>query len=103
MQSCNLAITLMEVGLKLNKQDSTQIEEEKTKMVNIPYQNVVGSLMHVMISTWLDIAYVISSVAQYLSNFGKKHYLIVKRITRYLKRTMKKKLVYRKTNKRILS
>jgi hypothetical protein len=42
-------------------------------MVNIPYQNAIGSLMHVMVSTWLDIAYAISSVAQYLSNIGKKH------------------------------
>lgn len=41
-------------------------------MVNIPHQNVIGNLMHVMVSTWLDIAYAISLVAQYLSNIGKK-------------------------------
>jgi hypothetical protein len=44
---------------------------EKTKMVSVLYQNVVGSFMHVMISTWLDIAYAINSVVQYLSNIGK--------------------------------
>ncbi len=41
-------------------------------MVKIPYQIVVGSLMHVTVNTWLDIAYAISSIAQYLSNVGKK-------------------------------
>ncbi len=45
----------MEVGLKLNKDDSPKIEEEKAKMVNITCQNVVGNLMHAMISTWLHI------------------------------------------------
>lgn len=72
MQSCNVAITLMEARLKLSKQDSTQVEKEKTKMVNIPYQNAIDSLMHVIVNTWLDIAYAISLVAQYLSNIGKK-------------------------------
>jgi hypothetical protein len=42
-------------------------------MVNIRYQNPIGSLMHVMISIWLDIAYVINSVVQYLLNVGKKN------------------------------
>lgn len=51
MQACNLTITQMEVGLKLNKDDSPKIEEKKAKMVNIPYQNVVGNLMDAMIST----------------------------------------------------
>ncbi len=72
MQSCNLTITLMKARLKLSKQDSTQFEEEKTNMVNILYQNAIGSLMHVMINTWLDMAYAINSVAQYLSDIGKK-------------------------------
>jgi hypothetical protein len=51
MQACNLTITQMEVGLKLNKDDSPKIEKEEEKMVNIPCQNVVGNLMHAMIST----------------------------------------------------
>lgn len=62
----------MEARLRLSKQDSTQFEEEKTKMVNILYQNSIGSLMHVMVNTWLHMAYAINSVAQYLSNIGKK-------------------------------
>ncbi len=55
-------------------------------MVNIHYQNVVDNLMHVMVNTRLDISYVVSLVAQYLSNLGEKHWLAVKRIMRYLKR-----------------
>jgi hypothetical protein len=39
-----------------------------------------------MVNTRLDISYVVSLVAQYLSNLGEKHWLAVKRIMRYLKR-----------------
>ncbi len=63
----------MEVLLKLNKDDSPQIEEEKTKMVNNPYQNAIGNLMHVMANTQPNIAYVVSLIAQYLSNPREKH------------------------------
>jgi hypothetical protein len=45
MNFYNPRIAAMEVGLKLNKDDSPKNEEKKTKMVNIPYQNV-DILMH---------------------------------------------------------
>jgi hypothetical protein len=60
----------MEVLLKLNKDDSLQTKEEKTKMVNNPYQNAIGSLMHVMVNTQPKIAYVVILIAQYLSNIS---------------------------------
>jgi hypothetical protein len=47
----------------------------------------------------LDIAYVVNLVVQYLLNHGEKHWLATKRIIRYLKGTMGKRPVYRKTNK----
>ncbi len=71
MQSYNLTIMPMEVELNLNKEDSLQIEEEKTKMVNILYQNVVGSLRYAMVSTRLDIAHVVNLIVQYLLNHGE--------------------------------
>jgi hypothetical protein len=102
MQSCNSTIILMEAGLKLSKKNSPQTKEEKAKMVNIPYQNAVGSLMHAMVNTRHGIAYVVNSVAQYLSNLGEKHWLVIKRILRYLKGTMGKGLIYRRTNTPLL-
>jgi hypothetical protein len=92
----------MEVGLKLSKEDSPQTKEEKTKIVNIHYLNVVDNLMHTMVNTRLDIAYVVRLVAQYLSNPGEKHWLAIKRTMRYLKGMMGKGLKYRRTNTTIL-
>jgi hypothetical protein len=73
MLVCNLTITPMEAFLKLNKSDSPQSKEEKTKMVNIPYQNVVCGLMHAMVNAWPNITFAIILIAQYLSNLGDKH------------------------------
>lgn len=92
----------MEVELKLYKEDSLQIEKEKTKMVNIPYQNVVGSWCMPWLAQRLDIAYVVNLVVQYLLNLGEKHWLATKRIIRYLKGMMGKRLIYRRTDKPLL-
>jgi N-glycosylase/DNA lyase len=92
----------MEVGLKLSKEYSLQTKEEKTKMVNIHYQNAVDNLMHAMGNTRPDIAYVVNSIAQYSSNHGEKHWLGIKRTMRYLKGMMGKMLIYRRTNTPIL-
>jgi hypothetical protein len=45
MNFCNPRIAPMEVGLKPKKDDSPKNKEKKTKMVNIPDQNV-DILMH---------------------------------------------------------
>jgi hypothetical protein len=58
--------------------------------------------MHAMVNTRPDITYVVSSIAQYLSNHGEKHWLGIKRTMRYLKGMMGKGLIYRRTNTPIL-
>jgi hypothetical protein len=85
----------MEVELKLNKEDSLQIEKEKIKMVSIPYQNVVDSLMHAMVSTKAPHCICCQFSCSILLNPGEKDWLVAKRIIRYLKGTMGKRLVYR--------
>jgi hypothetical protein len=50
----------------------------------------------------LDIAYVVNLVIQYLLNHGEKHWLATKRIIRYLKGTMGKGPIYRRTDKPLL-
>jgi hypothetical protein len=47
--------------------------EEKKKISKVPYASVVGSLMHAMICTRLDICYVIGLVSRYQSNPIQKH------------------------------
>jgi hypothetical protein len=50
----------------------------------------------------LDIAYVVNLVVKYLLNPREKHWLATKRIIRYLKGLMGKRLIYKRTNKPLL-
>ena len=63
-------------------------------MEKIPYANVVGSLMYVMLCTRPDISYAVGMVSRYQSNPGKAHWKAVKRILRYLKGTVDYRLCY---------
>ena len=55
-------------------------------MLNTPFREAVGSLMHVMVMTRPDIAYAVGQVAQFAQNPGKQHWRAVKRILAYLKK-----------------
>ncbi|GJV64785.1 retrotransposon protein, putative, ty1-copia subclass [Tanacetum coccineum] len=64
------------------------------RMSKVPYENVVGSLMYLMVCTRPDIAYAVSVVSRYLANPGKNHWEAVKWILKYLRGTVNVGLVY---------
>nr|GEX62795.1 putative reverse transcriptase domain-containing protein [Tanacetum cinerariifolium] len=64
------------------------------RMIKVPYANVVGSSMYLMVCTRPDIAYVVSIVSMHLANLGKNHWEAVKFILKYLKGTADVGLVY---------
>jgi hypothetical protein len=61
-ESINLAMTPMEVGLKLIKKQAPTTIQELKEMKKIPYQNTIGSLMHYMVCTCLDIPFAIGMI-----------------------------------------
>lgn len=73
MDTCTLASTPIEPGLKISKADFPYSNEDRADMKNISYKSLVRSLMHAYVSTPPDICYSTNSVVQYLSNPGKKH------------------------------
>ena len=64
------------------------------KMKNVPYREAVGSLMYAVMGTRPDVAFAVSTVAQFLENPGWEHWEAVKKIFRYLKGTRDLSLVY---------
>ncbi|GJS53038.1 hypothetical protein Tco_0626400 [Tanacetum coccineum] len=64
------------------------------RMSKVPYENVVGSLMYLMVCTRPDISYAVSVVSRYLANPGKSHWEAVKWIMRCLLGTVNVGLVY---------
>ena len=57
---------------------------EMAQMKHIPYRATVGSLMHLAVGTRPDIAFAVSTVAQFNENPGNAHWEAVKKIFRYL-------------------
>jgi len=53
MKDCKPVKTPMEPGLKLNKENSENQQE-------LPYQNLIGSLMYLSVATRPDIAFSVS-------------------------------------------
>ena len=94
MQDYNPIDTPFVRSENLSKEIGLKTLKEKKKMSNVPYSSVVGSLMHAMMCTILDICYVFGMVSYYQANPRMMHWKVVKRILRYLKDTMDYSLCY---------
>lgn len=62
------------------------------KKNDVPYNAGVESLMYAMMSTRVDLAFVVSIVSQFMLEAGPSHWMAVKRIMRYLKDNLDFKL-----------
>ncbi|XP_031258371.1 secreted RxLR effector protein 161-like [Pistacia vera] len=67
-------------------------------MENIPYTNVIGSTMYVMISTRPDLAFAISLLSRYMSNPGIEHWVALEWLLRYINSSVHVGLDYCKRN-----
>ncbi|KAI3755910.1 hypothetical protein L1987_55719 [Smallanthus sonchifolius] len=67
MEGCKSVSTPLAAHFKLSCRDSPQTEEEQSWMEKVPYANVVGSLMYLMVCTRPDIGYSVSLVSRYIS------------------------------------
>ena len=69
-------------------------EAERNEMSQVPYALVVGSLMFAMICTRPDIAQAVEAVSRYMVNLGREHWVVVKRLQRYIRETSDVALCY---------
>ena len=63
-------------------------------MKMIPYASTVGSIMYAMMCTRPDISYALSMTSRYQANPGESHWIAVKNILKYLRRTKDSFLVF---------
>ena len=66
---------------------SPKTSEKMAEMAKVPYASAIGSLMYAMLCTRPDIAYAISMTSRFQSNPGLEHWVAVKAILKYLRRT----------------
>lgn len=82
MEACKEASTPLEPNIKLCKP-----ENQSREMNKYPYQQLIGSLMYLAVATRPDIAYAVSLLSQFNTNYEKRHWDAAKRVLRYLKGT----------------
>ncbi|XP_062081225.1 secreted RxLR effector protein 161-like [Humulus lupulus] len=82
---------------KISRDKCPKTDKETEEMNKVPYSNVVGSIMYLMVSTRPEIAYAISVLSKYMSNLGKLNWLAMKWIFRYLIGTTDIGLVFKQS------
>ena len=83
----------MDPNIQLTR-SPTQSVADTAHMKNIPYRAAVGLLMYLAVATHPDIAFAISTVAQFSQDPAPEHWEAVKRIYRYLLGTRKLALTF---------
>ena len=83
----------MDPNIQLTRSPTRSITNT-AHMKNVPYRAAVGLLMYLAVATHPDIAFAISTVAQFSQDPAPEHWEAVKRIYRYLLGTRKLALTF---------
>ena len=80
--------------MHLSKDMSPKTQIERECMDRISYALAIGSIMYAMLCTRSDVSYALSITSRYQANPDEKHWMAVKNILKYLKRTKDMFLIY---------
>ena len=94
MQNSKKGLMPTRHGIILSKKECPTTPQEIEDMRHVPYASAVGSLMYAMLCTRPDICYAVGVVSRFQSNPGLNHWIAVKHILKYLRRTRDYMLVY---------
>ncbi|PKI52913.1 hypothetical protein CRG98_026744 [Punica granatum] len=81
-------------GISLSKAQSPSTQEERDHMNRIPYASAIRSIMYAMLCTRSNVSYALSMTSRYQSDPSERHWIAVKNILKYLRRTKEMFLVY---------
>ncbi|KAJ9544153.1 hypothetical protein OSB04_023860 [Centaurea solstitialis] len=84
----------MQHGIVLSKTQCPVSSQDQDKMKSVPYASAIGSIMYTMLCTRPDVAYSVSVTSRYQQNPGEPHWVGVKNILKYLRRTKEMFLVF---------
>lgn len=88
LSSANCVYTPIDPGWDLTSSE---------KNCTAPYREAVGNLMFLQVVSRPDISFAVNIAARALENPSETHWLLVKRIIKYIKGTLDMGLLYRKT------
>jgi len=81
MDNCNEVAMPADPNVVLTR----NISEDNQAITNVPYRQLIGSLMYLSIGTRPDITYIVNKLSQYLEHPSSIHWSAAKRILKYLK------------------
>lgn len=84
----------MDPSIKLSKEMCPVTEEEKKEIRHKPYDELLGSLQFAANMTRPDIAFAVNLLSRFKENPGLQHWMAIKQIIRYLKRTIEQGIIY---------
>ncbi|KAJ9558789.1 hypothetical protein OSB04_013403 [Centaurea solstitialis] len=84
----------MQHGIVLSKTHCPVSSKDQDRMKSVPYASAIGSIMYAMLCTRPDVAYSVSVTSRYQQNPGEPHWVAVKNILKYLRRTKEMFLVF---------
>ena len=94
MQDSKRGALPMGHDVALSKTQCPKTQDEQERMSRIPYASAIGSIMYAMLCTRPDVSYALSMTSRYQSTPGEAHWIAVKNILKYLRRTKDLFLVY---------
>ena len=94
MQDFKKGFVPFRVGSSLSANQRPKTPAETERMREIFYASAVGSLMYAMLYTRPDICFVVGMFSRYQSDPGEEHWIAVKHIFKYLRRTRDYMLVF---------
>jgi len=93
--------TPIEWNLNISKEMCLQTDYEKGEMENRPYRVLLVDLIYLAKATTSEIAFPASTFNCFCANPGYKHWLIAKRVLRYLRATSHYAKTYVKSNEKL--
>ena len=94
MENSKRGFLPMSHGISLSKTQCPMTQDERDRMSKIPYTSAIGSIMYAMLRTRPNVSYALSITSIYQSDPSKSHWIAVKNILKYLKRTKAAFLLY---------
>jgi len=85
MEDAKPVSTPLDPNLKITKDMCPTTEDERREMTKRPYRELIGGLIYLANATRPDIAFAASALSRFCSDPGNEHWIIAKRVLRYLK------------------
>lgn len=92
----------MDPSMQYTKDQSPTTTTQIAEMKRVPFRSALGSLMYLAVGTRPDVAFAVSTLAQFADNPGWAHWEGVKRVYRYLLGTKKWALTFGTTKSGLL-